>query len=214
MKNFVFFLIIFCSCESFSQKNDKKKSKDCYDASIQTISDVLMSAKNIEDRNLKVYENYKGKLSAKAKDSIDKIINLSNSINEYIKSVEEKLADIAGVDDNGKIINMCEVEKIENYIIGIEKNTGEGYILQKKVNHYVVQLRDISENGNKSNVKLELLCLDYMSIFKDDLKKDYVYRQFKGANAVQAMSVLANLRLQIASYESYAIQQMIIETLK
>jgi len=168
------------------------------------ILQVYRDGKNAE--NSVEYKDWAAK-RAQIQDSTEKVQRLlQNTEKEFVEKVMD------GINPENKLPRTLRaIEETENFMLGRDwKKHGKAYPLEVKLNNYALFLNKFA--GDTTKITFHQICRT--QILEYEPNKDFFFfsfRNFKGVTAVQALMVLANLRLEVARYEHRAIQEIILQ---
>lgn len=129
---------------------------------------------------------------------------IQDTENEFIEKV------MGGINPEDRLPrNLRVIEETEKFMLGKDwKKHGRAYQLETKLNGYARFLNKFASDTTK--IMFHQICPTWIIEFETD-KNFFSFRNFKSITAVQALMVLANLRLEVARYEHRAIQEITLQ---
>ncbi len=166
----------------------------------------------LKDKVEKEGNNSKGLATVKRAEALRKTTNDLVSEIDRIKS--QLIKETGGLDENGKLKNPAEEEKVAIFMLGAAgKNDGTAYQLEKQLNDYVDKL--ISEYADLGFKKRDFPSLAQGNLnnplYKNDpiqRGKDFAKSSFEQTPVVAALAVLTQKQNEIVRYEQEILKKL------
>lgn len=146
-------------------------------------------------------------------DKAHEVHKMTNELISYMEEFREQLSEKSGgKDEHGQLVNKSDYQKHMVWSIGFEgKKDGEGYVLEKKLKDYINTLNSSVDSLDLGHIAKPASEYPELANNPDQKTKDFVYLTFDHTPAVAALTMISQIKTDVAQAEAKALEKLALK---